>query len=102
MAQRAMRTEAKKSGTDAVTRGMHRSTSLRSRQAMPPMVRMPSNFTTRDVEVILEALWHMFTEAQARKLVVAAPWDDSDDPPRMTLSAVAAVFAHWVDAPERG
>ena len=97
MAQRALSTEANKSGSAAVTRVKHsvHPASLRHAPAAP-VLRMPSQYTTHDVELLLEVIWNMFTESQARKLRVTVPWDDSDEPQTMVLADVAALLESWL------
>jgi hypothetical protein len=60
------------------------------------MLRIPPQFGTRDVELLLETLWGMFTESQARRLEVMVPWDDSEEPRRMALADLAALMESWI------
>jgi hypothetical protein len=61
---------------------------------------MPPQYTTRDVALLLEALWSMFTQSQAQRLMVAVPWDDTDEPRRMVLADLAALLERWLDGGE--
>lgn len=88
--------EANRRGSRAVLRGRHSSSTARSRYRTPPMLRMPPQWGTRDVELLLEMLWGMFTESQARRLEVTVPWDDSEEPRRMALADLAALMESWI------
>jgi hypothetical protein len=57
---------------------------------------MPAHYAPRDVEMLLEALWAMFTESQARKLVVSVPWEEHEEPQRMVLADLAALLESWL------
>ena len=94
---RAKTTEANTSGIHAAVTGRRSNRPARSRLAPSPIVlRMPSNYTARDVEVILDALWKMFTESQARKVKVLVPWDDSEEPQQMTVVDLATLLESWI------
>ena len=99
MVQRVAVAEAKKtSGQRAAERGMHGHTSTRLRQAASPvMLRMPSEYTAHDVEVMLNMLWGMFSQSQSERLLVTVPWDDSDSPRKMTLNDLAGMLEGWLD-----
>ena len=94
MAIRAKASEANKTKT-AVMRAAHRSLSAHELEA-PSEVRMPSHYNAHDIEVMLEALWTMFTESQSRKLKVIPPWSDDDEPLTMSLSQVAGILERWL------
>jgi hypothetical protein len=49
------------------------------------------------VELLLTALWNMFTEHQARRVKVAVPWDDSDEPAQLAVSELAELLESWLD-----
>jgi RNase H-fold protein (predicted Holliday junction resolvase) len=49
------------------------------------------------VELLLTAIWNMFTEHQARRVVVAVPWDESDEPAQMALSKLAELLESWLE-----
>ena len=96
MAQRTTVTEANKRGIPAV-RGTKHSVSFQRLQPTHPVVlRMPVQYSVRDVEVLLDALWQMFTESQAKKLKVTMPWDESDEPQQIMLSDLAALLESWI------
>jgi hypothetical protein len=95
------RTEAKKSGRTAVVAGKHGSHPASIGLASTPSIwRMPPQYSTRDVALLLEALWSMFTQSQAQRLMVAVPWDDTDEPRRMVLADLAALLERWLDVGE--
>jgi hypothetical protein len=97
MARRVTLTEANKGGSIAVVMGKRGSLHTRSQHAASaPVLRMPSNYSERDVEVLLSALWNMFTETQARKVRVTVPWDDSEDAPLMTVTELATLLEGWL------
>jgi hypothetical protein len=101
MRRRAALTEAKRSGRAAVIVGKHSSYAARTAHTAPSLlVRMPPQYTTRDVALLLEALWSMFTQSQAQRLMVAVPWDDTDEPRRMVLADLAALLERWLDGGE--
>ncbi len=96
MAGQKTHPEANKSGFPAVKMGMHRNEAARSSRPLAPKVyRMPSKYTMHDLELLLEVLYMMFTETQSRKLRVAVPWDDSDDPEMMVLADLVALLESW-------
>jgi hypothetical protein len=39
----------------------------------------------------------MFTESQARRTQVAVPWDDADDPQRMTVTELTTLLESWLN-----
>ena len=45
-------------------------------------------------------MWGMFTQSQAQRLMVAVPWDDTDEPRRMVLADLAALLERWLDVGE--
>jgi hypothetical protein len=57
---------------------------------------MPLHYTSRDVTLLLNALWTMFTQSQAERLLVALPWDESDEPRQMVLAELAQVLESWL------
>ncbi len=98
MAQRAISTEANKSGSAAVTRGKHGQRSARLRVVSSPTVlRRPARYTDHDLELLLEVFFTMFTETQSRKLRVAVPWDDTEEPETLVLADLAALIESWLD-----
>jgi len=98
MVRRAASAEAKRSGARAVARGEHGSHVARPHHApSPTALRMPSGYSPRDVELLLDALWGMFTESQARQLVVSVPWDEgAEEPRRVALADLAAQMERWL------
>lgn len=97
MAGRVAVAEAKRSGSLTVARGKHSAHVTCIRHVSSPVVlRMPPQYASRDVELLLEALWAMFTESQARKLVVNVPWDESEEPSQMVLADLAALMESWL------
>jgi len=97
MDRRAATAEANRSGTRAVARGKHSSVAVRPCQRRSPIVlRMPVQYSAHEVEVLLDALWGMFTESQARQLEVQVPWDEADEPQRMVLADLAALLERWL------
>jgi hypothetical protein len=93
--------EANRSGLRAVAKGhKHGRRAARSHETSSPVVlRMPPQYAPHDVELLLEALWAMFTESQARKLVVSVPWgsgDEQEEPQRMVLADLAALLESWL------
>lgn len=97
MAGRVVMTEANRSGSRAIARGKHGSHATRIRQTSPVVVlRMPPQYSPHDIEQLLDALWVMFTESQARKLVVNVPWDESEEPSQMVLADLAALMESWL------
>lgn len=99
MGVRAAVAEAHKSSGKhaAVTGKKHGLHAVRAHQAVPVVLRMPPQYTSHDVECLLNALWGMFTESQAQRIVVAAPWDDSDEPHRMTVTELTRLLESWLD-----
>jgi hypothetical protein len=96
MARQNIRPEANKSGFNAVKMGMHRTEAARSsRSPAPKIYRMPAKYTMHDLELLIEVLFMMFTETQSRKLRVAVPWDDSDEPETMVLADLVALLESW-------
>jgi hypothetical protein len=57
---------------------------------------MPVRYSAHEVEVLLDALWGMFTESQAHHLEVRVPWDEADEPRRMVLADLAALLESWL------
>jgi hypothetical protein len=57
---------------------------------------MPPQYSSREVELLLETLWSMFTESQAKRLVVSVPWDDSEEPQQIMLADLAATLESWL------
>ncbi len=71
MTRRAVMTEANTSGAIAVERGKHSNSDVRSRHAALPVVRMPTKYSARDVEVLTSrALVHVHR--------IASPKAESD------------------------
>jgi hypothetical protein len=98
VARRVSDTEANTSGSTAVALGRHGRHSARLHTAfVHSNVRKPSRYTTHDVELLLTALWNMFTEHQARRVVVTVPWDESDEPTQMALSELANLLESWLE-----
>ena len=98
MTQRKTQTEANKSGSNAVMQGKRSKRSIQKVvKPSPSVLRMPAKYTVRDVEVLLDAQWQMFTESQAQKLKVAMPWGESDEPQQMVLADVAATLESWLN-----
>jgi hypothetical protein len=100
MVRRVASAEANKSGTRAVARGKHGSRAARPHHApTPAALRMPAQYSTRDVELLLDALWGMFTQSQARQLEVQVPWDEGEgeeEPQRIRLADLAAQMESWL------
>lgn len=100
--QRRAAAEANQSGTPAVAGGKHSQRAARRRLldsstgGIPRIPRMPTEYTQRDVETLLHALWTMFTESQARRLVVVVPWDSSEEPVQMTVADLATLLERWL------
>jgi hypothetical protein len=90
--------EANKSGSTAVASGKHgrRATSL-STVLCRSNVRKPAQYSAHDVDLLLTSLWNMFTEHQARRVKVAVPWDDSDEPVQVAVSELAELLESWLD-----
>jgi hypothetical protein len=90
--------EANRSGLHAVAkRNKHGRRAARSYEVSSPVVlRMPPHYAPRDVELLLEALWAMFTESQARKLIVSVPWDDHEESQQIVLADLAALPESWL------
>lgn len=96
--QRAKLTEANKSGSVVVRRGKHSSDIARLHNVSSPKVlRRPPQYSDHDLDLLLEVMFTMFTETQARKLRVALPWDDSGEPETMLLGEVAALIESWLE-----
>jgi hypothetical protein len=90
--------EANRSGLHAVAKGNkhgRRAAHLHATSS-PVVLRMPPRYAPHDVELLLEALWAMFTESQARKLVVSVPWDEQEEPQCMVLADLAALLESWL------
>ena len=97
MARRLALAEAKSCGKHAAEMGRHGPRALRTRHSAPSLVtRMPPQYSTRDVELLLEAIWAMFTQSQAQRLVVSVPWDDSEEPRQIVLADLAAMLESWL------
>src|SRR5690349_15771980 len=97
MVQRVTSAEAKRSGSLTDARGKHGARVTRLHQISSSVVlRMPAKCAPRDVELLLVALWAMFTVEQARKLVVNVPWDESEEPSQMVLADLAALMESWL------
>lgn len=99
MPQRRAAAEANRSGTSAVAGGKHSQRAARRRLLVSStggIPRIPTEYTQRDVETLLHALWTMFTESQARRLVVAVPWDSSEEPVQMTVTDLATLLERWL------
>ncbi len=98
MAKKARLTEANRSGSRAVVVGKHSSSQASPRTSHAPQtMHMPPGYSTQDVEVILEALWGMFTQNQANRLIVAIPWDDSEEPLKVSLSRLVSIYESWLN-----
>lgn len=95
---RAALAEANRSGLHAVAKGhKHGRRAARFHETSSSVVlRMPSQYTPHDVELLLEALWAMFTETQARKLMVNVPWDEHEEPQQIVLADLAALLESWL------
>jgi len=95
---RAALAEANRSGLHAIAKGHKRGRrAARSHETSSPVVlRMPAHYTPHDVELLLEALWAMFTESQAHKLMVSVPWDEQEEPQCMVLADLAALLESWL------
>ena len=99
MVRRAATTEANMSGSVVVTRGKHSSSAAHVHPlSSPKVLRRPPQYSDHDLDLLLEVLFTMFTETQARKLRVALPWDDSAEPETMLLGKVAALITSWLEA----
>lgn len=97
MSRRDLITEANRSGSLSVVMGKHSSCQPRAWQlSSPPVQRMPSHYTKHDVELLLKALWIMFTEKQASKLIVPVPWDTTEEPQRMRIADLAILLESWL------
>jgi hypothetical protein len=95
---RVVLAEANRSGLHAVANGnKHGRRVARFHETSSPVVlHVPPQYAPRDIELLLEALWAMFTESQARKLVVSVPWDEQEEPQRMVLADLAALLESWL------
>ncbi len=95
---RAALAEANRSGLHAVAKGnKHGRRAARFYETTSPIVlRMPPQYTPHDIELLLEALWAMFSESQARKLLVSVPWDEHEEPQHMVLADLAALLESWI------
>ncbi len=98
MAERAATAEANRSDSRAVARGKHGSRAARPRQCRSPVVlRRPIQYSAREVELLLELLWGMFTESQAHALEVQVPWDEGgEEPQQIGLADLAAQMERWL------
>jgi hypothetical protein len=97
VARRVAMAEANRSGLRAVAKGKHGSRAIRGLAAPSSVVlRMPPQYSLHDVELLLDALWAMFAESQARKLLVNVPWDNSEEPSQMVLADMAALMESWL------
>jgi len=91
-------TEANKSGSTAGASGKHGSRATRLSIVLRHSdVRKPAHYTAHDVELLLTSLWNMFTDHQAQRVMVAVPWDDSDEPVRLAVRDLAALLESWLD-----
>jgi hypothetical protein len=98
MARRVAVTEANRNGKQAAEMGKRGRLATPTRYPAPSwIVRMPSQYTSRDIRLLLDALWSMFTQSQAERLVVAMPWDESDEPRLIVLADLASVLESWLD-----
>jgi hypothetical protein len=61
------------------------------------MLRRPPQYAPRDIELLLEALWGMFSESQAEQLVVAVPWEEGEALRRMRHIDFAALLESWLE-----
>ena len=98
MGVRAVVAEAHKSSGKhaAVTGKQHGLHTVHAHQTVPVVLRMPLQYTNHDVECLLNALWGMFTEHQAQRIVVAAPWEDTEEPHRMTVTELTQLLESWL------
>jgi hypothetical protein len=97
MVRRVAATEAKQRSARVAEMGKHGlAAPRRPRGSRAPVVRMPPQYSSREVELLLEALWNMFTESQAKRLVVAVPWDDAEEPQQILLADLAATLESWL------
>jgi hypothetical protein len=99
MAQRAVVTEANKRGLHADKMGKHGQHTARSSSFSPVLRvrRRPAKYSDHDLELLLEVIFAMFTETQSRKLRVAVPWDDTEEPETLVLADLATLIESWLD-----